>query len=259
MTRRKNNSSCFSTSSSCPSSCSSCSSSCSTSSSCSGKVKQKFIKARGLCGEPICVPYAFIKKKSHKRKNVTPEVNNILQQEIHKKIKVIQAQNNALAETNSVSIAKKIACTQAKISQAITDMKLNTALTTALNTCGETSEQVQNVLNNDVANILTIQGSSTQKLELEEGALVLGCPPPTCSPSSKSTCPQGSYYCPTYRKCIQDDMGCQCDPGSFFCRSYGSCIPLFMNCPRSLNNLNEPFISTRITPVPTKGCSGCGH
>lgn len=263
MTRRKNrcngNSSCFSSSDSTSGSTSgstSCSTSgstsgstsCSTSSSCSGKIKQKFIKARGLCGEPICVPYAFIKEKCHKKKNVTTEVNNILQQEIHKKINVIQAQNNALAETNSINSAKKIACTQAKISEALVNMKLNSALTTALNTCGKTSEEIQGILQNDVATILTIQGGTNQKLELAEEALVLGCPPPTCPPPNKSICEPGFYYCP----------------------AYNTCIPVGDICPLSGTNTNTNTTSntTRNTTtnlntqqtrtMATKGC-GCGH
>ena len=71
---------------------------------------------------------------------------------------------------------------QANIARQVTEAKIDSAISIALNTRDKSPKDIQEILNNDLEQILTVQGSANQSLELAEDAIVLGCPPATCPP-----------------------------------------------------------------------------
>ena len=173
---------------------SSCSNFCSNSSkSDEGKVRQTFVKAqiesgkkKKDCTETLYVPTGFIKTTRCKKKDVTSEINSSLQVELNKRINVLQAESSAIGQGTAIHNARKIAKLQANVASQIVNAKIDSAVSTALNTCDKSPKDIQEILNNDLERILTVQGSVNQSLELVEGAIVLGCPPATCPPTGST-------------------------------------------------------------------------
>jgi len=160
-----------------------------------GNIKQTFIKAKvGECGETTCVPSGF-SQNTNNNKDVSAEVNGLLEIQLNQKMMVLKAEEQALAQSTSVQQAREVARLQAQAGLLTVNSKINSALVTALNTCGTTGELVQSTLDSDLAKILNEQAQQTSSLTLSEGALVLGCAPATCNGTGGETCPPGQTSC----------------------------------------------------------------
>jgi len=159
-----------------------------------GNIKQTFIKAKvGECGETTCVPSGF-SQNTNNNKDVSAEVNGLLEIQLNQKMMVLKAEEQALAQSTSIQQAREVARLQAQAGLLTVNSKINSALVTALNTCGTTGELVQSTLDSDLAKILNEQAQQTSSLTLAEGALVLGCAPATCN-GGKGICPSGQTPC----------------------------------------------------------------
>jgi len=76
--------------------------------------------------------------------------NDLVQIQLNQKKNILKANENLLAEQNTMCNAKKISKKQAKLAYNIVNSKINNALSIALNTCGTTNQVVQATLNSDL-------------------------------------------------------------------------------------------------------------
>ena len=223
------------------SSCSNfCSNFCSNSSkSDEGKVRQTFVKARiesgekkKGCTETLCVPTGFIKTERCTKKDVTSEINSQLEIELQKQINVLQAESSAIGQNTATHDARKIAKLQSNVASQIVNAKIDSVVSTALNTCDKSPKDIQEILNNDLEQILTAQGSANQVSELAEDAIILGCPAATCPPLNGNTGGTGGTGTGTIGSvCAGDEHTCVYEIP--FIGSFRICLPsaIFSTCP----------------------------